>query len=127
MRNVPLLLQIFIWYRLVLKPLPRCARRHQDLGHRRAFQQGPDAAGADLRAGCMDGAAAGLLVAVIASLVIRRWAAARQEATGADLSLRPARGTRLIVALPVLFFALAGWPVTLRLSGDGHLQLSAAA
>jgi general L-amino acid transport system permease protein len=110
MRNLPLLLQIFIWYALVLKPLPeaRDAIRIGDIG---ALSNkgltlpapifGPGASMAPL----------GLLVAIVLSLIIHRWARRRQAATGQRFpSGLTAIG--LIVALPALFFALAGWPVT---------------
>ena len=110
MRNLPLLLQIFIWYALVLKPLPeaRDAIRIGDIGALSnkgltlpAPMFGPGAWMAPL----------GLLVAIILALIIHRWARKRQAETGERFpSGLTALG--LVVALPVIFFALAGWPVT---------------
>jgi general L-amino acid transport system permease protein len=110
MRNLPLLLQIFIWYALVLKPLPE-ARDAIRIGGIGALSNkgltmpapifGPGAWTAPL----------GLLVAVVLALLIYRWARKRQAETGERFpSGLTALG--LIAGLPVVFFALAGWPVT---------------
>jgi general L-amino acid transport system permease protein len=110
LRNTPLLLQIFIWYALVLKPLPdaRNAIKFSDIG---ALSNkgltlpqpifGPGAWMALL----------GLALAVIASLVIHRLAKKRQAETGERFA-SGLTALALILLLPVLFFALAGWPVT---------------
>jgi general L-amino acid transport system permease protein len=110
LRNTPLLLQIFIWYALVLKPLPdaRNAIKISDIG---ALSNkgltlpqpifGPGAWMALL----------GLALAVIASLIIHRVAKKRQAETGERFA-SGLTALALIVALPVLFFAFAGWPVT---------------
>src|SRR5438552_6209752 len=109
-RNVPLLLWIFVWYSAVLQPLP---------GPRQSFNL------ANLfflsNRGLMmpkpifgDGAwlgLAGLAVAVVAWALISRWAKVRQEATGQPF---PAfwTGIALVVLLPLLGLAIAGFPIT---------------
>ena len=110
LRNTPLLLQLFIWYALVLKPLPdaRNAIRIWDIG---ALSNkgltlpmpifGPGAWMAVL----------GLGLAVVASLIIHRWARKRQAETGERFPSGRA-ALALVILLPVLFFAIAGWPVT---------------
>jgi general L-amino acid transport system permease protein len=110
LRNTPLLLQLFIWYALVLKPLPdaRNAIRIWDIG---ALSNkgltlpmpifGPGAWMAVL----------GLGLAVVASLIIHRWARKRQAETGERFPSGLA-AFALFILLPVLFFAIAGWPVT---------------
>lgn len=110
LRNTPLLLQLFIWYALVLKPLPdaRNAIRIWDIG---ALSNkgltlpmpifGPGAWMAVL----------GLGLAVVASLIIHRWARKRQAETGERFTSGLA-AFALVILLPVLFFAIAGWPVT---------------
>ena len=110
LRNTPLLLQLFIWYALVLKPLPdaRNAIRIWDIG---ALSNkgltlpmpifGPGAWMAVL----------GLGLAVVASLIIHRWARKRQAETGERFPSGLA-AFALVILLPVLFFAIAGWPVT---------------
>ena len=109
-RNTPLLLQIFIWYALVLKPLPdaRDAIKIGDIG---ALSN----KGLTLPAPIFgEGAWMGLLgfaIAVVLSVGIHVFARRRQAQTGERLpSGLIALG--LILLLPVLFFAFAGWPVT---------------
>ena len=110
-RNVPLLLQIFIWYNLVLKPLPdaRNAIKFWDIG---ALSNKGLTLPAPIFGEGSWTIPVGLLVAIIASYVIRKWARARQAATGLTFP-SGLTATGLIVFLPILFFALAGWPVTL--------------
>ncbi len=110
LRNTPLLLQIFIWYALVLKPLPdaRNAIKFSDIG---ALSNkgltlpqpifGPGAWTALL----------GLALAVVASIIVHRLAKKRQAETGERFA-SGLTALALILLLPVLFFALAGWPVT---------------
>ena len=124
-RNVPLLLQIFIWYTLVLKPLPqaRDAIKFWDIGALSnkgltlpAPVFGPGAWMAPL----------GLLIAVIASLVIHRWAKRRQAETGERFA-SGLLALGLVIALPMLFFALAGWPVTFDYPVMGSFSFSGGA
>ena len=110
MRNLPLLLQIFIWYALVLKPLPE-ARDAIRIGEIGALSNKGLTLPAPIFGPGAWMALLGLLVAIVLSLIIHRWARKRQAETGERFpSGLTALG--LIVALPVIFFALAGWPVT---------------
>jgi general L-amino acid transport system permease protein len=109
-RNIPLLLQCFIWYALVLKPLPgpKQALNISDsvfISNRGVIMPHPNfGEGAWL-------AAALLLAAIIGTWIFRRWAAARQAATGQYL---PVNWISLaaIVAAPILGLIVAGWPLT---------------
>jgi general L-amino acid transport system permease protein len=109
-RNVPLLLQIFIWYQLVLKPLPdaRDAIKFGDIGA--LSNKGLTLPAPIFGPGAWTGLL-GLLVAVVASVLVHRWARKRQAQTGQRFA-SGLTALGLIVLLPVLFFALAGWPVT---------------
>ena len=109
MRNVPLLLQLFIWYRLVLSPLPQ-ARDAITIGSASLSNKGLTLPAPQFGPGAWM-AWAGLLAAVLLSMFIVRWGRRQQEATGK----KPPTGllaALLYVALPVLFFAAAGWPVS---------------
>jgi general L-amino acid transport system permease protein len=109
MRNVPLLLQLFIWYRLVLSPLPQ-ARDAITIGSASLSNKGLTLPAPQFGPGAWM-AWVGLLAAVVLSVFILRWGRRQQEATGR----KPPTGllaTLLYVALPVLFFAAAGWPVS---------------
>ena len=109
-RNVPLLLQLFIWYKLVLKPLPdvREAIRVGDIAA--LSNKGLTIPAPVFGPGAWIGLV-GLLIAMFVTVVLQRWAAARQARTGQRF---PAAlvGMALIILLPLAFFAAAGWPVT---------------
>jgi general L-amino acid transport system permease protein len=110
LRNTPLLLQIFIWYALVLKPLPdaRNAIKISDIGalSNKGLTLPQPIFGPGAWMGLL-----GLALAVIASIVIHRMAKKRQAETGERFA-SGLTALALILVLPVLFFALAGWPVT---------------
>ncbi len=110
MRNVPLLLQLFIWYKLVLKPLPD-VRNAITLGGVGALSNKGLTLPAPLFGEGAWVGAAGLAAALVLSLLIRRWATARQANTGEAF---PAGlvSLGLIIGLPLAAFALAGWPLS---------------
>jgi general L-amino acid transport system permease protein len=109
-RNVPLLLQIFIWYGAVLKPLPgpKQALNAADavfLSNRGLMMPKPifgDSAWLGL---------IGFIAAVAAAIILAQWAKKRQEATGEYF---PVLWTSLalLIGLPLLGLLLAGFPVT---------------
>ena len=109
-RNIPLLLQIFFWYFAVLRTLPS-PRQSIELGGvaylnlrglylpRPLFEAG------------FGWVPAALLGAVVATLLLARWAHRRQEATGQPFHTLYA-GAGLIVGLPLLAFFAAGAPLS---------------
>jgi general L-amino acid transport system permease protein len=110
LRNTPLLLQILMWYALVLKPLP---------GPKQALNLA-DSVFVSNRGVIMpmpiwgDGAwfgLVGLAVAVIAAWVISNRAKKQQALTGKRLPTGWIT-LALILGLPVLGLLFAGWPVT---------------
>lgn len=124
-RNVPLLLQIFIWYKLVLQPLPQ-ARNAIRIGEIGALSN----KGLTLPAPIFgDGAwmaPLGLGAAIVLSLIISRWAKARQMRTGVRFpSGLVALG--LILLLPIAFFALAGWPLSFDYPSMGSFSFRGGA
>ena len=110
LRNIPLLLQIFVWYGAVLKPLPGPREAVSIFGVAFLSNRGLVVPRPSWGPGAWL-ALAGLAIAIVAAVAIGHWAKARQEATGEHF---PSRwlGLALIIFLPVIFFALAGWPVT---------------
>ena len=111
-RNIPLLLQILFWYFAVLQPLPR-PRESLEFGesvflnNRGLFIPAPvgeDGFGFVLIA---------LFIAIVAAVMISRWARRRQEATGQQFPSGWA-GLGLIVGLPLLVFFIAGAPMHLE-------------
>ena len=109
-RNLPLLLQLLFWYFAVLKSLPS-PRDSVDLGlgaylnirglvvPRPVF--GPGSMLFDIA----------VVVAIVAIVVIHRWARKRQMATGQQFPVFWT-GLALIIGLPLIGLALAGFPVT---------------
>jgi general L-amino acid transport system permease protein len=109
-RNVPLLLQIFIWYSAVLQPLPgpKQALNVADAFFlsNRGFMMPKPIFGEGAWLGL-----AGLLAAIASSIVIGRWARARQVVTGQPFPIF-LTSLGLIVLLPVIGFGLAGFPLS---------------
>ena len=105
-RNVPLLLQLFLWYGLLTEGLP---------GPRQAFEPLPGVflsnRGLKLPAPADDPiwawVAALFGLGVILTLVITAWNARRQAATGRRMPMLPV-GLGLIVGLPVLVLLASG-------------------
>jgi general L-amino acid transport system permease protein len=110
-RNVPLLLQLFLWYKLVLVPLPdsRQALNFGDMFYlsKKGLSMPSPIYGPG---GWM--AIAGLILGVIAAIMLRRWAVARQVATG-QIFPHLSVGILIVVLSPFAGLVLAGWPVTL--------------
>jgi general L-amino acid transport system permease protein len=107
-RNVPLLLQLFVWYGLVTAlPGPKQALQPglgvvlSNRGLKFPLPHWHDSYVAVLVA---------LLAAVVAALALRRWALARQNRTGQPFPWLPA-GLGLMLGLPLLVFAAAGAPL----------------
>jgi general L-amino acid transport system permease protein len=109
-RNIPLLVQLLFWYIAITKLLPNV---------RQSIMMGSEIA-LNVRGLFVpkpvpgDGSwviLAALIVAVVAAVVIRRWATQRQKATGRQFPAIWA-GVALIVVLPILANLVAGSPVT---------------
>ena len=109
-RNIPLLLQLFVWYALVLKPLPgvKQALNFMDtfyLSNRGVSLPHPTFGNGAWLAPVF------LLAALAASWIYTRWARRKQALTGKQVPVWTVT-LPLIVLAPVIGFALAGWPVT---------------
>jgi len=109
-RNVPLLVQLLFWYIAITKMLPNVRQSimigsEVALNVRGLFVPKPVPG---------DGSwviLAAVIVAIVAAVVIRRWSAQRQKATGQQF---PAiwTGIGIIIVLPILANLAAGSPVT---------------
>jgi general L-amino acid transport system permease protein len=108
-RNIPLLLQIMFWYFAVLRPLPR-PRESISVGdtvflnNRGLFLPQPVPEDGFWLVG------AAFAVAVIATIVIARWAHRRQDATGQQFPTGSV-GLAMIVGLPLLAYWISGSPM----------------
>jgi general L-amino acid transport system permease protein len=110
-RNVPLLLQLIVWYKVVLGPLPE-NKQALNLGNMFYLsKKGLNLPFPIFGAGAWM-AIAVLALGIIGAYVLRRWAIARQMATGQmfpHLSL----GILIVVLSPFAGLFLMGWPVEL--------------
>jgi len=107
-RNVPLLLQLFLWYAIITVSLP---------GPRQAYNPLPGVflSNRGLKFPVPVGdpaywvALVGLVIAIVAAVVVHRWAKARQARTGQPF---PSiwTGFGLIVGLPILGWLVGGAP-----------------
>ncbi|WP_182084824.1 amino acid ABC transporter permease [Aureimonas sp. ME7] len=121
-RNIPPLLVILFWYFGVLSvlPLPRQAIELP-------FDSFLSNRGLQTPKAMFEPAAlatlAALAVGIVATLVLSRVFAARQRATGTRPGLLlPALG--LVIGLPLVVFALSGFPATLEVPQRGTFNLS---
>jgi general L-amino acid transport system permease protein len=109
-RNVPLLLQMFVWYGAVLKPLPGPRQAINIGGMFYLSNRGLNIPNTIYGEGAWLGLA-GLIAAIAGSIVLRNWARRRQAATGQPFPY-VLTGLAMILLLPVLGLLLAGWPIT---------------
>jgi general L-amino acid transport system permease protein len=109
-RNVPLLLWIFVWYGAVLQPLPPVKQAYSLFGSFFLSKKGLMLPKPVFGDGAWF-ALAGLAIAVAASWAINRWAKDRQAATGQPFP-RAWTAIGLVIGLPLLGFAFAGFPLT---------------
>jgi len=112
-RNIPVLLQIFIWYAAVLQPLPG-PRQSLNLANlfflsNRGLMIPKPIFGEGAYLGL-----AGLVAAIAGAYLIYRWAKIRQAATGEPFPVFWS-SAGLIVLLPLIGFAFAGFPVSWEL------------
>jgi general L-amino acid transport system permease protein len=109
-RNVPLLLQMFVWYGVVLKSLPgpRQAINISDMFFlsNRGLNMPDTIFGDSAWLGL-----AGLVAGIVGAVVLRGWARKRQAATGQPFPY-VLTGIAMILVLPVFGLLLAGWPIT---------------
>ncbi|MGH6952628.1 MAG: amino acid ABC transporter permease, partial [Alphaproteobacteria bacterium] len=110
-RNVPLLLQLFLWYSIVTGALPESREAFNPLPGVYLSKSGlklpvPVSDPAYLWAGVAFAAG------VVASLLFRRWARARQAATGAQIPVLWS-SVALIVGLPILAWTAGGAPTAM--------------
>jgi general L-amino acid transport system permease protein len=109
-RNVPLLLQMFVWYGVVLKSLPgpREAINISDMFFlsNRGLNMPDTIFGDSAWLGII-----GLAIGIVGAIVLRSWARKRQAETGQPFPY-VLTGIAMILVLPFFGLVVAGWPVT---------------
>ena len=108
-RNVPLLLQLFIWYRLVLTPLPQAADAIT-IGSASLSNKGLTLPAPQFG----DGAWwiwVGFLLAAVASWLLSGWNRRQRDVTGRNIPVW-LLAALLFVVFPLLLLLAAGWPLT---------------
>jgi general L-amino acid transport system permease protein len=108
-RNIPLLIQIFFWYFVVLRAMPSTRDSYSlfdsfFLNVRGLYMPGPVP-----ESGFMVTVIA-FIIGIIAAYIVKKWAHKRQEATGQQFPVFIV-SLLLIVLLPLLVFFLSGSPL----------------
>jgi len=109
LRNIPLLLQLFFWYFAVLRPLPN-PKDAIELGTNLFLTNRGLFAPKPIYESGFVWVFMGIVLAIIATVVLFKWARKRQEATG---QLFPVYRTALalLVGLPLVAAAFNGFPL----------------
>lgn len=121
-RNVPLLLQLFFWYALITENMPGPRQAHNPLPGVFLSNRGIRIPTFSEHA-AFDLAAAGLLIGLILTFLVSRWAKRRQDATGQSFPVWRT-GLALILGIPVLGWLIGGAPLELdvpKLQGFNHV------
>lgn len=121
-RNIPLLLQLLFWYNAVLKSLPSLresvvAPGGIFLNNRGLFLPKPE-----LLSG-FGAVTATLVVGLVGAIAFRRWARKRQERTGQQAPVLWV-SLGLILGLPLIVFALRGFPLAFDYPQSGRFNIT---
>ncbi|MEN0001013.1 MAG: amino acid ABC transporter permease [Pseudomonadota bacterium] len=122
LRNLPLLLQIFIWYFGVLRLLPQ-PRDSMDFGFLGLLNNRGYFAPKPLWGDGAEFVLYAIIIGIVAAFLVSRWAHKRQMETG---QIFPAfwTGVGLIVGLPLLVFLVMGSPLSWDIPEAGGFRPS---
>ena len=109
-RNVPLLLQIFMWYALVLKPLPGVKDAYSLFGSVFLSKKGIVMPHPNFGAGAWIGLLF-LAIGLLGTWAFRRWARKQQETTGRIIPVWLV-SIPIIVLAPFIGLLIVGWPLS---------------
>ena len=118
LRNIPLLLQIFVWYFAVLRLLPG-RRDSLDMGFLGQLNISGWYAPKPVYGEGINLVLGAFLIAVVGAIIVARWSRKRQEATGERF---PVFWTSvgLIVGLPLIAYFIAGMPLSFEYPEQGN-------
>ena len=109
LRNIPLLLQIFFWYFAVLRPLPG-PRDSIAVGESFFLNNRGLSYPKAIYGEAFIWVLIALIVGIVATVLVKRWAHKRQDETGQQFPMLWA-GIGLVVGLPLLAFFATGSPL----------------
>jgi len=120
-RNIPLLIQLFFWYFVVLKALPQVRNSLSlfdsfFLSNRGLYMPAPIFEDGFIYTGIA------IVIGIIASFMLRKWARKRQEETGQQFPVFFA-SLGLIILLPLIVFLLSGSPLSWDVPKLGRFNL----
>jgi general L-amino acid transport system permease protein len=121
-RNLPLLLQLLFWYNAVLKALPDLRDSYKFIGgsflnNRGLFVPEPIAKPGFGYVGIA------LAIGIVGSIAFYRWARKRQLATGQQAPILWVT-LGLVIGLPLLVYAIAGFPLEFGYPEKGRFNIS---
>ncbi len=122
-RNIPLLLQILFWYNVVLKAMPSSKDSFSFFNgsffiNNRGFIM-PDFSFNSTSWSILGG----MLLAIVTTIIINRWANQRQEQTGETFFVLPI-GLALIILMPVLGYFIGGANLQLKYATLGAFNFT---
>jgi len=109
-RNVPLLLQIFMWYALVLKPLPGVKDAYSLFGSVFLSKKGIVMPHPNFGSGAWVGVLF-LVIGLLGTWAFRKWARKQQETTGRIIPMWLI-SIPIIILSPFIGLLLVGWPLS---------------
>jgi general L-amino acid transport system permease protein len=121
-RNLPLLLQLLFWYNAVLKALPEMRDSIHIPGGIYLNNRGLFLPQPDFLYG-FDAVIAVAIVGIVASIIVALWSRKRRERTGKPLPVLSV-ALALVVGLPLLVFALKGFPLAFFYPQAGRFNIS---
>jgi general L-amino acid transport system permease protein len=121
-RNLPLLLQLLFWYNAVLKALPEMRDSIHIPGGVYLNNRGLFVPQAEFLYG-FDVVVAAAIVGIVAAIIVALWSRKRQERTGKRLPVVSIT-LALVVGLPLLAFALKGFPLAFNYPQAGRFNVT---
>jgi len=124
-RNIPLLIQIIFWYSLIVSSLPSVRDSFSLFDSFFLNQRGINIPSPIYEADFIYTIVA-LIIGIIGSFILKRWARKRQEATGQQFPVFFSV-IGLVIVLPALVYFISGGPITWDVPKLGRFNLQGGA